>query len=137
MNTKLLIVITLILALSSVCWGQANVQALEHGKEYIQAQAQAEVIIQALGQNDLSWRYIIVNQLQYQQLRKQFHTGEGGYAFSHLPTRTTYIDIRAFANDHYVHDLAHELGHILTNATRRTSEREADQRAAQLLSFRK
>jgi hypothetical protein len=79
--------------------------------------------IQVMDPAVLPYRIIFVPRWQYIYATKMFHlhvpTGMGSKMFTHLASRSVYIDADSYGGDDWLgHWMAHELGHLATNSAR-------------------
>lgn len=84
----------------------------------------------------LPLRIFFVPHWKYMAAARDFHlrvpTGYGSLMFTHLPSRTIFIDNDRYLGEDWLgHWIAHELGHLVTNSTK---EQDAEKAARQ---FRK
>jgi hypothetical protein len=71
----------------------------------------------------LPLRVFFVPRWKYLAAALDFHlhvpTGYGSLMFTHLPSRTVFIDNDRYAGEDWLgHWIAHELGHLVTNSTK-------------------
>ncbi len=87
--------------------------------------------IQIMNAEILPLRIVFVPHWKYLDTARTFHlhvpTGYTSAMFTHLPSRTIFIDADRYINDDsLVYWVAHELGHLATNSTK---ESDADKAA--------
>lgn len=78
----------------------------------------------------LPLRVFFVPHWKYLAAARDFHlhvpTGYGSLMFTHLPTRTIFIDNDRYRGEEWLgHWIAHELGHLATNSTKEEDAEKA------------
>src|SRR5215469_16579461 len=125
------------LGLAQVCWGQTNrtinlvsdsetAPALSANRyAVLGATPQQETLvrsqIQTMRPSVLPLRVVFVPHWKYVDNTRVFHlhvpTGYTSKLFTHLPSRTVFVDADRYINDESLgYWLAHELGHLVTNS---------------------
>jgi hypothetical protein len=99
--------------------------------------------IQVMQPAILPTRIIFVPHSQYIYATKMYHlhvpTGMASKMFTHLPSRSVYIDVDLYGGDYWLgHWMAHELGHLeRNNAEENQAEKAAAKYRARLRHARK
>lgn len=78
----------------------------------------------------LPLRVFFVPHWKYLDAARTFHlhvpTGFGSFMFTHLPSRTVFIDNDRYQGDEWLgHWIAHELGHLATNSAKEEDAEKA------------
>src|SRR5713226_5862506 len=123
-------------------WGQTNGASKEvsreetapapsqNGYSVIGATPRQETLlraqIQVMNAEILPLRIVFVPHWKYLDTAKTFHlhvpTGYTSALFTHLPSRTVFIDTDRYINDDSLcYWMAHELGHLATNSTKESN----------------
>ena len=137
----------LLLGFAQFGWGQTNGTSNHvagEGTAAVLSQADYSVIgatprqeillrahIQIIHPEILPLRIVFVPHWKYLDTAKTFHlhvpTGYTSAMFTHLPSRTVFIDADRYINDDSLgYWMAHELGHLVTNSSK---ESDADKAA--------
>ena len=136
----------LLFAFSQFGWGQTDRNAMQNNGEETPAplspnnysvigatpkqQALLRAQIQIMHAEILPLRIVFVPHWKYVDTARTFHlhvpTGYTSAMFTHLPSRTVFIDAdRYINNDSLVYWMAHELGHLATSSTKESDAEKA------------
>ena len=93
-------------------------------------EAALRVQIQQMHPDILPLRIFFVPHWKYLAAARDFHlhvpTGYGSLMFTHLPTRTIFIDNDRYRGEEWLgYWIAHELGHLATNSTKEEDAEKA------------
>lgn len=137
------------LGLAQLTWGQTNATAdvLSTGKTTLGSPADSYAVQGATTQQEalvrsqirimqpsvLPLRVVFVPHWKYVDNTRTFHlhvpTGYNSALFTHLPSRTVFIDGDRYFDETLGYWLAHELGHLVTNSPK---EQDAEKAAQEL-----
>src|SRR6202158_1847841 len=124
------------LGFAQFSWGQTNVSTTlvsgnslaptPSSNSYVvfgaspQQEALVRALIQIMQPAVLPLRVFFVTHWKYVDNTRIFHlhvpTGYTSALFTHLPSRTVFIDADRYLNESLGYWLAHELGHLVTNS---------------------
>ena len=121
-------------ALKEVSREEAAPAPSQNGYSVIGATPRQETLlraqIQVMNAEILPLRIVFVPHWKYLDTAKTFHlhvpTGYTSALFTHLPSRTVFIDTDRYINDDSLgYWMAHELGHLATNSAKESDAEKA------------